>query len=52
MLNVFIIEQMNRKKKKDHTLQIPLYSEQPHQPPPVKKENKEERGVAIIDFTI
>ena len=52
MLEVFIIERINRDKKKEQSRRVPLYTDQPPIAPRPKKENKEERGVAIIDFSI
>ena len=52
MLEAFIIERINREKKKEYREQLPLYIDQPPGAPQAKKENKEERGVAIIDYSI
>ena len=56
MLDAFVIERINRKNKRiektEERMQLPLYIEQPNPSVPITKENKGERGVAIIDFTI
>ena len=52
MLEAFIIERINREKKKEQRERAPLYIDRPPVASHAKKENKEQRGVAIIDFTI
>ena len=52
MLDAFIIERIIREKTQENREQIPLYIKSPPPPAQKNKENEEERGVAIIDFTI